>query len=158
MELYDYRDALEFHSEYQLTSEPLRIDCVVIRKAKDVEIKKNIAAIFREWNLFEYKNPGDYVSVDDFYKVYGYACLYASFRKVPVTGVSVSFVESRYPKKLLKHLRDDRGYTIAETGQGIYTVKGDIMQRGTSVLSDLGAGCRYRLSIAGGCPRMIICG
>jgi hypothetical protein len=127
MELREYRDALEFHSEYQLTAEPLRIDCVVIRKAKDVEIKKNIAAIFREWNLFEYKNPGDYVSVDDFYKVYGYACLYASFGKVPITGISVSFVESRYPKKLLKHLRDDRGYTIAETSEGIYTVKGDIL-------------------------------
>jgi hypothetical protein len=127
MELYDYRDALEFHSEYQLTAEPLRIDCVVIRKAKDVEIKKNIAAVFREWNLFEYKNPGDYVSVADFYKVYGYACLYASFRKVPVTGLSVSFVESRYPKKLIKHLRNKRGYTVAETAEGIYTIKGDIL-------------------------------
>jgi hypothetical protein len=127
MELYEYRDALEFHSEYQLTAEPLRIDCVVIRKAKDVEIKKNIAAIFREWNLFEYKNPGDYVSVADFYKVYGYACLYASFRKVPVTGMTISFVESRHPKKLLKHLQNERGYTIAEKAEGIYTVSGDIL-------------------------------
>jgi hypothetical protein len=127
MELREYRDVLEFHSEYQLTAEPLRIDCVVIRKVKNAVIKKNIAAIFKEWNLFEYKNPGDYVSVDDFYKVYGYACLYASFRKVPITGISVSFVESRYPKKLLKHLRDDRGYTVAESAEGIYTVKGDII-------------------------------
>jgi hypothetical protein len=127
MELYNYRDALEFHSEYQLTSEPLRIDCVVIRKAKDVVIRKNIAAVFREWNLFEYKNPGDYVSVADFYKVYGYACLYASFRQVPVTGMSVSFVESRYSGKLLEHLQKERGYTVAETCTGIYTVIGDIM-------------------------------
>jgi hypothetical protein len=127
MELREYRDALEFHSAYQLTAVPLRIDCVVIRKAKDGVNKKNIAAVFREWNLFEYKNPGDYVSVNDFYKVYGYACLYASFRKVPITGISVSFVESRHPKKLLKHLRDDRGYTVAETAKGIYTVKGDII-------------------------------
>jgi hypothetical protein len=127
IELFDYRDVLEFHSEVQLTSEPLRIACVVIRKAKDVELKKSIAAIFKEWNLFEYKNPGDYVSVADFYKVYGYACLYASFRKVPITGISVSFVESRHPKKLLKHLRNDRGYTVAETAEGIYTVKGDIL-------------------------------
>jgi hypothetical protein len=70
MELYDYRDALEFHSEVQLTAEPLRIDCVVIRKAKDVAIKKNI---------------------------------------------------------LLEHLQNDRGYTVAETVPGIYTVSGDIM-------------------------------
>jgi hypothetical protein len=127
MELYDYQDALEFHSEFQLTSEPLRIDCVVIKKAKDIVIKKNIAAIFREWNLLEYKSPGDYVSVADFYKVYGYACLYASFERVPISGLTISFVESRYPKKLLGYLRKERGYTIAKNGPGIYTVSGDII-------------------------------
>jgi hypothetical protein len=127
MELYEYHDALEFHYQHHLTSEPLRIDCVVIRKVKDVEIKKNIAAIFRRWNLFEYKNPGDYVSIADFYKVYGYACLYTSFEKIHVKDLTISFVQSRYPRKLLKHLQDERGYTIAETAEGIYTVKGDIL-------------------------------
>ena len=44
MELDAYRDVLEFYPEYQLTSEPLRIDCVVIKKAESVRIEKNIAA------------------------------------------------------------------------------------------------------------------
>jgi len=127
MELQDYQDVLEFHPEYQLTSEPLRIDCVVIKKAKDVIIKKNIAVIFREWNLLEYKDPGDYVSVGDFYKVYAYACLYASFNKVPITSMTISFVESRHPRKLLEHLKKERGYKVAETSSGIYTVSGDIL-------------------------------
>jgi hypothetical protein len=126
MELQDYQDVLEFHPEFQLTSEPLRIDCVVIKKAKNAVIKKNIAEIFREWNLLEYKSPGDYVSVGDFYKVYAYACLYASFNKVPITSLTVSFVESHYPKKLLDHLKNDRSYKVAETSPGIYTVTGDI--------------------------------
>jgi hypothetical protein len=127
MELYAYRNILEFHSEFPLTSEPLRIDCVVIKKAKDVAIKKNIAAIYREWNLIEYKSPSDYVSVADFYKVYGYACLYASFERVPITSLTISFVESRYPKKLLEHLQRKRGYSIAENSPGIYTINGDIL-------------------------------
>jgi hypothetical protein len=127
MELYDYRNVLEFHSEHSLTSEPLEIDCVVIRKSKNIEIKKNIAAIFREWNIFEYKSPGDYVSLNDFSKVYGYACLYTSFEKIPITGLTISFVESRYPRKLLTHLQDIRGYTIAETAEGVYTVIGDML-------------------------------
>jgi hypothetical protein len=127
MELYAYQGALEFHSEFPLTSEPLRIDYVVIKKAKDIVIKKNIASIFREWNLLEYKSPGDYISVDDFYKVYGYACLYTSFEQVPITGLTISFVESHYPRKLLKYLRNERGYTVAETDPGIYTVNGDIL-------------------------------
>ncbi|MDR2717379.1 MAG: hypothetical protein LBB89_04860 [Treponema sp.] len=127
MELQDYEDVLEFHPEYQLTSEPLRIDCVVIKKAKDVVIKKNIAVIFREWNLLEYKSPDDYISVADFYKVYGYACLYASFQKVPITSLTVSFIESHYPQKLLDHLKNERNYTVAETGAGIYNISGDIL-------------------------------
>jgi hypothetical protein len=127
MELQDYEDVLEFHPEFQLTSEPLRIDCVVIKKAKNVVIKKNIAVIFREWNLLEYKSPDDYVSVDDFYKVYAYACLYASFNNIPITSLTVSFVESHHPKRLLDHLGKDRGYKVAETSPGIYTVSGDIL-------------------------------
>ena len=127
MELDEYRDFLEFYPEYQLTSEPLRIDCVVIKKARNVKIQKNIAAIFREVNLLEYKSPVDYVSIADFYKVYGYACLYASLEEVPITSLTLSFVESRYPKKLLRHLRDVRKYTVEETGSGIYTVTGDII-------------------------------
>jgi len=64
--------------------------------------------------------------VDDFYKVYAYACLYKSFEKVPVTDLTVTFVESHYPRKLLEHLEKERGYKIAETSPGIYTVSGDI--------------------------------
>jgi len=127
LELEAYQDFLEFHPEYQLTSEPLRIDCVVIKKAPNLVIEKNIAVIFREINLLEYKSPDDYVSVNDFYKVYGYACLYASFEKVPVTSMSISFVESCYPKELLAHLQETRGYKVEETNSGIYTVKGDIL-------------------------------
>ena len=76
MELDAYKDILEFYPEYPLTSEPLRIDCVIIKKTKTVTINKNIAAIFRTWNLLEYKSPDDYVSVADFYKVYGADTLY----------------------------------------------------------------------------------
>jgi len=127
MELDAYKDSLEFYPEYQLTAEPLKIDCVVIKKTKDIVIKKNIAAIFREWNILEYKSPDDYVSVEDFYKVYGYACLYTSFNKVPITDVTVSFVESRYPKSLINHLEKVRGFTVAEESSGIYNVSGDVI-------------------------------
>jgi len=127
MELDEYRDSLEFFPEYQLIAEPLRIDCVVIKKIRDVQIKKNIAAMFRDVNLIEYKSPDDYSSIEDFYKVYAYACLYASLEKVPVTSLTVSFVGSRNPRKLLTHLKNTRGYKVEENGPGIYTVIGDIL-------------------------------
>jgi len=92
-----------------------------------VVIKKNIASIFRTWNILEYKSPDDYISVDDFYKVYGYACLYASLEKVPITDLTITFIEGRYPEKLLDHLKNVRGFTVEETGNGIYNIKGDIL-------------------------------
>jgi len=39
----------------------------------------------------------------------------------------VSFIASRYPRKLLDHLQNERNYSVAETGPGIYTISGDIL-------------------------------
>ena len=127
MELAEYRDSLEFIPELQLTSGPLRIDCVVVKKARGAVIGKNIAKIFQDVNLLEYKSPGCYLSVADFYKVYAYACLYASLKKTPITAITVSFIVSRFPRRLFAHLKNDRKYTIEKTVPGIYTVKGDII-------------------------------
>jgi hypothetical protein len=127
LELEQYKDILEFIPEFQLTSEPLRIDLAVIKKLKNIPIEKNIAAIFRSENLLEYKSPDDHVSIADFYKVYGYACLYASLNAVPITEITISFVESRKPKKLLKHLKEVRNYRVEEKSAGIYLVEGDII-------------------------------
>jgi len=127
LELEVYQDILEFYEEYPLSSEPLKIDCVVIKKLKEAAIVKNIAAIFREANLLEYKSPGDYVSIEDFYKVYGYACLYASFERIPITSLTISFIESHHPRELLGHLQKTRGYAVEENSPGIYTIRGDIL-------------------------------
>jgi hypothetical protein len=58
------------------------------------------------------KSPEDYVSVNDFYKVYGYACLYAALNKVEITDLTITFVESRYPKDLISHLKEVRVYHV----------------------------------------------
>jgi hypothetical protein len=133
MELEQYREFLEFVPEYELTSAPLKIDIVVIKKLKDVAIKKNIARIFRSDNIVEFKSPTDYISVEDFYQVYGYACLYltkgeeAKVRRPSVTDLTITFVESHYPRDLIAHLERVRGYKVEKTAKGIYTVSGDII-------------------------------
>ena len=155
-ELAQYEDVFQFISEFQLTTEPLRIDLVIIKKLKDIPITKNIATIFRTDNLVEYKSPTDYLSVADFYKVYGYACLYtflkakqsstkpsipeehaepqklAQATKLTARTVSVlkelslTFVVSNHPRELLAHLQQVRGYTVDGSIPGIYIVHGDI--------------------------------
>jgi len=126
LELADYKEYLEFHTEYQLTTEPLKIDCVIIKKPKDLVIQKNFAMFFREINILEYKNPTDYLSVEDFYKVYAYACLYISLNKIPVNNITLSLIRSGFSEKLINHLKEIRKYTVEEKNPGIYTVSGDI--------------------------------
>jgi len=130
MELDEYRHALEFRYDYQLTTGPQRIDVVIIKKTADIPIKKNIAAIFQKVNLLEYKSPDEYISVKDFYKVYGYACQYIQLKEnedTEISDLTLSFVESRYPQELIKHLAGKRNFTVEERCPGIYTVEGDII-------------------------------
>jgi hypothetical protein len=127
IELVQFSAFLEFRGEIPLNAAPLRLDVLVVKKQKDAVISKNIARIFRSANIIEYKSPGDYVSVEDFYKAYGCTCLYASLEHIPITECTLTFVESRHPRELLAHIRGVRGYGVEERGAGIYTVSGDIV-------------------------------
>ena len=76
-------------------------------------IDKNIARIFRAENIFEYKSPDDYLSVNDYLKVYAYANLYAAITPgVDLSDITLTFVENRHPRKLLRYLAKTRGYTV----------------------------------------------
>jgi hypothetical protein len=85
---------------------------VIIKKSRDIPIEKNIASIFRKENILEYKSPGDYVSADDFYPVYGCACLYKALNGADTKDLTLTFAESRYPCKLLAHLQEERSYAF----------------------------------------------
>ena len=127
MEFDEYSQHLQFISEFPLTTESLRIDVVIIKKEKDISIKKNIASIFRKENIIEYKNPDDHISENDFYLVYAYACLYKVLNKLDISDLSLTLIGSRYPWKLITHLQGTRAYTVEEKWPGIYIVNGDIL-------------------------------
>ena len=122
-ELEDYLDVLTFESECQLTTEPLRIDVLIIKKKKNVAIRKNIAQIFRTYNVVEYKSYQDSVTIEDYHKTQCYGRLYAALNKVDIKDISVTVVATRHPRKLLSFLKDR--YTVRHTGPGIYLVDGD---------------------------------
>jgi hypothetical protein len=128
LELIDYKNSLEFKYEYQLTSEPLRLDLLIIKKPSGLAIHKNIARIFRTDNIVEFKSPEDHLSVKDFLKVYAYACLYVAITPgTELSGVTLSFVEQRHPRELISYLAGVRNYGVEESGPGIYTVRGDYL-------------------------------
>jgi len=122
-ELEDHRNDLSFESEHQLTTEPLKIDVLIIKKKKNVVIKKNIAQIFQTCNVVEYKSPKDRATIEAYHKTQCYARFYASLNKVDINEMSVTVVSTGHPRKLLTFLRNQ--YSVKSMQQGIYLVEGD---------------------------------
>jgi hypothetical protein len=119
-ELDEYRNVLEFKSEYQLISEPLKIDVVIIKKRRNMVIKKNIAGIFRHHNIIEYKSPNVSVAIKDYSKTQGCSWLYSSFNDIDIKDVSVTMVVTQHPYKLLNYLKERFGLSTIQ--KGIYFV------------------------------------
>ena len=55
LELSDNQDDLLFQTEHNLSRKPLQIDLLIIKKKKNISIKNEIGAIFRGYNIIEYK-------------------------------------------------------------------------------------------------------
>lgn len=136
-------EKLTFENEHQLGTDPMRIDVLVIKKHTEERIQKNIGRIFREYNIIEYKSPEQYLSIDAFYKVLGYACFYKSDVQhvdiIKIDGITISYVSKSYPRKLIKHLKDVRGYELVSKGKGIWYIEGGMFPMQlivTSMLSE----------------------
>ena len=131
IELSDEADKLIFEREHNLGTKPMLIDVLVIKKNTEDRILKNIGRIFRKFNIVEYKSPEDYLSIDDFYKVYGYCCFYKSQAEkqngIKVDELTITFICSHYPRKFLKHLTSQRQIRIKKCDKGIYYLIGDII-------------------------------
>jgi hypothetical protein len=124
LELEDYADALEFRPEYPLTTEPLRIDAVVVKKKPGVTIDKNIGRIFRTHNIFEFKGPRDNFSADDLTKTFAYVFLYATIVRVDVRDCTLTLIGAKKPAVLMDYVREALGYRVEKHAEGVYYVDG----------------------------------
>ena len=113
----------------------------------EVLVKKTIGRIFRKHNIIEYKSPDDSLSVNDFYKVYGYACIYQSntdrIKEIDPKELTLTFVCSHYPRELLKHLEKVRGMHTEYQGAGIYYITGDPIPMQLLITPELSGGENY---------------
>ena len=129
IEFEDEKEYLSFEDEHQLGTKPMAIDILIIKNTEGYKVKKNIGRIFKKYNIIEYKSPDDYLSIDDFYKVYGYTCFYKAdtptVNQIEVNELTITFISRKYPRKLLRHLELERGFTIQKIESGIYYIVGD---------------------------------
>lgn len=121
-------EKVKLESEHNLGTKPMQID-VLAEKECQVMLGQNIGRIFRRYNVIEYKSPEDYLSVDDYYKVYGYTCFYKSEAReedaIAVSELTMTLVCRRYPRKLATHLKKIRGFGIEQMDPGIYYIHGE---------------------------------
>lgn len=129
VELEDELDELCIEDEHMLSKKPVQIDVLVVKKKGEQPIRKNIGRIFRKHNIIEYKSPEDYMSINDFYKVYGYTCFYQSETKrvkdIPPEEITMTFICNHYPQKLLEHLKKFKGIEVEKQEAGLYYLLGD---------------------------------
>ena len=129
IEFEDEANKLIFENEHQLGTKPKEIDVLIIKKNPQERIHKNIGRIFKGHNIVEYKSPDDYLSIDDFYKVYGYACFYKSdtqkVNSIQANDITITFVCHKYPRELLKYLTTEKKFSVTKHEPGIYYIEGD---------------------------------
>ena len=129
IEFKDEVEKLTFDSEHLLSKKPMQMDELIIKVSENEIINKNIGKIFRRYNIIEYKSPDDYLTINDFYKVYGYCCFYQSDTeevcKIPPEELTITFICNHFPRKMIQHLRKFRGLDTICVEPGIYHITGD---------------------------------
>lgn len=132
IELAEEAQYLEFENEHMLGTKPMQLDVLIIKKDNERKIRKNIGRIFRRHNIVEYKSPTDSLCIDDFFKVYGYACFYkADTRKVneiKADEVTITFVCLGYPRELCSYLEHTMHRSITRVDEGIYYISDSVFQ------------------------------
>ena len=103
-------EKLTFEPEHLLSKKPMQMDELIIKVAENEAIHKNIGRIFRRYNIIEYKSPDDNLTINDFYKVYGYCCFYQSdtdkICEIPPEELTITFICNHFPRKMVQHLKE----------------------------------------------------
>ena len=127
LEFLSNKGDLEFQREYNLSKEPVRMDLLIIKKLSDVRIENELGHIFKKFNIVEYKNPDDALTIDDYYKTVGYACLYKglgeSVDQIPADELTISIFRESCPREMFKAMKK-MGLEIEERYPGIYYISG----------------------------------
>ena len=124
LEFRENRNEILCESEHNLNTMPNRIDFLVIKKKEQTVLKSGLGAVFKKYNLLEYKSPNDSLGKKTYYKAIGYTNLYAANEEKvdSLEEMTVSFIRERTPRKLIKQFQE-WGFTITAYEPGIYHVK-----------------------------------
>ena len=120
---------IECMKEYNLNSMPNRIDLLIVKKLADTEMESGLGKLFRQYNLVEYRSPGQTLDAEVYYRSMGYAYLYTAYQAdvASVEEVTLSFVREGKPVRLMAQFLE-WGFEITQYEAGIYHIKKNVME------------------------------
>ena len=121
---------VEVQDEISLSSNPLRIDNVVILSHNNIKLEHPITWIFDLYNMIEFKSPNDYLRATDFDKLIACARLHQVLKNPNedlLEHYTINYFCTTYPRKMIKRLKK-RGLQVkaADPVDGIYRVYGEM--------------------------------
>jgi hypothetical protein len=97
---------------------------VVTKKSPDLVLTDPIGKLFRRVNILEYKSPQESLSIHSFHKARSYVELYMALHKVKITDITLSFIASIHPRKVLGYVKKALGYKVEKSDAGVYHIIG----------------------------------
>ena len=130
LEFKENRADLIYEKEYNLSTKPLEIDLLVIKKEPYVQIVNEIGKLFRGHNIVEYKSPEDHLDIDVFYKAGAYGSLYKAFGETvderPADEITITIIRDTRPEGLFGYF-EKHGIRVTNPYRGIYYVLDEVL-------------------------------
>ena len=126
-ENWGWRDSLTYVPEKQLTSLPLRIDCLVLKKKKSILIDTDICRHFLGHNIVEYKSWRVPLNIQIISQalVYAFQYLRLGSDKTPVRpyDLTITIFRHVFPRKFFKEMAK-YGWHYIQIYPGVYQITG----------------------------------
>ena len=117
-----FKDDVKIFPEFKLGAMPPRLDFLIVQEGDLVDLGLDVFKIFKRYNIIEFKNPHDDLSIDVLWKVVAYAALYINRDRVPSDEVTITLIRASKPVLLFDVLKQEGAIIEDGPTKGIYIV------------------------------------
>ena len=108
IELSGYQDILEYQPEFLLNKGQRRINTLITKAPGSLPINSAIARNFRQYNVIEYKGPGESLNVLKFFKALSYVLSLPDIlgQASAVRDITLTLAAHCFPRQLASFLQE----------------------------------------------------
>ena len=143
IELEPWQDILTFESEYLLNRGIRRADLLIIKAPENPPPDTPIARHFRQYNVIDYKGPGESMNTLNFFKALSYACSLPDLlhETSAAEELTLTLVTHHFPRRFAAFLRKKFSQktpdVLEKIANGIYDIHIDMIPVRLVVLPEL---------------------